>query len=230
MKEQMKAFDTLTDEELLALTDEQIQRYIDIECCEEGVPLEDEAALGEKPKVDYPAPTIVGYKVGDLIFLDEGDAKIVASLETMRVDYDYSLSGYDSGLLWLEPRSLSVETVKFTTEDAVRKAWPLVKQQKAELDAWEERKKQVATNAKKRNEVAERIWAPINRATAFSGLCERLAATFGRYVETAGGDIETAKRFMAMAHPQFEGKAKTKALEVYAASLSADNREKVVIS
>jgi len=222
----VKNFDDLSTEEMAALTPEQVSHYIDVECLEQGIPLAD--IEEDKPVVEYPAKTEVFFRVGGMVFKHEADAMTVASFETMNDRYESDI-GYGSEVRWYEPHDdgdygrPKIEAVKAPTRAAVLAGGAKLRAQLAALEAWKKREKTSDDNAKKRSAVASEVWSVVNKASATLSMWERLATTFVKYLDVAGGDREIALRFMRTAHPQFEGEAEKQAL-ARANKLSVDNK------
>lgn len=201
----MKAFDELTDAEVLALNEEQVQFYIDRECAEAGIPLVPPDAP-TPPEKQAPAPDVTAYKVTDtgILLTDMQEAErlrdLLNSLKTRGKD-GYSWPSYRSYFKPHDTTELAaIEPVRIHSE--ARAA-----QVKHELDAHaaasEEYKKASAEydkNINRREEVAKSIYARRREVSRADRRRQELLREFDRYLPLADGNRTVAARFLGRAH------------------------------
>jgi hypothetical protein len=203
----MKPFHELTEDELIALTDEQVTFYIDFACAEAGVPLLPPTIPGNGPTPPK-VPTINVYKVAGVSFTDVADAeKLQAFILTLlsRGDEKY-LDGR-----WREPKYFQpkgdADTYTITTSTSMTEAQ--ARAHLAALDAHEEAKNAHENATRKYREILEKrksyakdVHDAISEAHSKRYRRDELQALFDRYVELAGGDRMIAARFLERAKPE----------------------------
>lgn len=198
----IKAFDLLTDDELCALTDEQIEYYKDLACAERGVALlpPRPGAAPEEPQAEK---DLTIYTVGGLMFEKREDAEKIAelanSLERMKLDYVHGPSYQKIAVKKNDQETIDSESYYSAARwQEVRSAVEAYERKKRE---WNEDVKAFdEANRKRRNEtsyIEERIELARERKVKR----ERMAKVFDRYVELADGDEEAAWKFMTEAYP-----------------------------
>jgi len=202
----MKPFDELTDAEILALTDDQIDYYIDRTCAEEGVAL--------VPPTAPPAPTkppiendVSAYKVAGVILTSMGEAerlRDVLRTMTSRVEV-----GYGGGRHWRQIAKpvtdpIDVDPVSYLSE---RRA----AEQNEAIIAFEEAQKQYQTDkaaydkaVEGRERVGAHIQSEVRRVRREDYERQELLREFDRYVALADGDRRIAWRFLCRVRSRAE--------------------------
>lgn len=201
----MKPFDDLTDAEILALTDEQIDYYIDRTCAEQGVAL--------VPPTPPDAPTlqpieddVTVYDVAGSLFTDMGEAERVrAMLVTIssRVETSYTYPGYRN---YVKPVT---EPVSITPKHLLSEQRALAK--KDALAAFEEQKRTYEKNraeydtaVRGHEAVATSIRAEVRRVHDEDDDRREHQREFERYVTLADGDRRIAWRFLCRVRSRAE--------------------------
>jgi|GEM_PF-4691845 hypothetical protein len=198
----MKNFFDLTDEEILNLTEDEIQNYIDLECAMNGIKLTPEP---EKPKKDIPAPDVNVYSIGGFKTLDYNKAlalfDLVSNMELVDVEY-----GRDFGYKFVtELKSYNkpeVSTDKYYTEEFYNQIADDVKKHEDAVKQYEMLMEDFEANQERRNEVADSILEVVYAVRKKESKRLSLEHQFNRYLELAGNDRETALRFLFDAHPE----------------------------
>lgn len=200
----MKAFDSLTESELVALTDDDIQRYIDYACAENGVPLL--PSLPPAPLAVSYEPDVKVYSVGHwLHFLSaEQAARVMEAIsEAAPVELDYLSvpSGVPSHAI--SNRRPSVQTVTvdlaFSAARAAELKDALSGQKRAE-DVYEKAKKDYDRAVSERESYAAEIREAVETAWGTHRRRESLRHDYERYLSLADGNAEIAARFLANAN------------------------------
>lgn len=202
----MKTFDSLTEQELVALTDDEIQRYIDYACAEHGVPLLP-AMLPEPPKVEPPAQDAVVYAVGraystDVVCMKSDDAQRLADL--LNSIPTCSL-GYVSGPSYekkIEPQRgpyLVMPTPCYSAELAATIAPTLASAERAK-NVYDAAKKDYDRAVNERGAFASEIREKVEEAWATHRRREDRRRDYARYLELADGNADIAARFLQNAH------------------------------
>lgn len=201
----MKPFDDLTHEELIALTDEQVNYYIDRECAEAGVPLLPPTAPVQ-PTIEQVSKSVTHYMVAGLRFLSEQEARRVndairtagSRRTTQYVGSRWSYSGPMHDVPDESEVTVSIEHVH-TPDEAARQQ--LANEQKADLkSAFETAKKDYDSAVSGRENVAGRVRAVVSSAWTLERRRQRLLSEYERYLPLANGDEQVAKRFLQRAH------------------------------
>ena len=199
-----KAFDNLTHEELIALTDEQIQFYIDKACAEEGVPLLPPSAP-VKPDVVVVPKTVTHYVVAGVRFLVESEARAVAA--AINRSQSRRALVHMGTYRWSDPVHDAPEQdeVLVTTEQVFdangAAAHKAETDQKADrLKAYEDAKKAYDAALTGRDNVGQSIRATVSKAWRLESRRQELLREYDRYKPLANGDELVAKRFLQRAH------------------------------
>jgi hypothetical protein len=192
----MKNLNDLTDAELVALPEGELERFIDLECAERGIPmLPIEPELPEEPRIDY---DLVAFTIGHWSFQDRADAEAVATLVNgkprAKYTYNYKSSDNDFAGWTIEDRAQITETpvlsaAKRLETKAVRLA------HKAAKDEYDRQhgiyREILDKRAEVGDELRERYWTALRRQRDR----DEHRRHFARYLEMANGDQSIAYRF-----------------------------------
>lgn len=196
----MRSFEDLSDAEVLALSDEQVNRYVDLACAEAGVPLM--PPLPVEPMPITLTPDVSIYIVGDFCFYNSDDAfrvaELVNSLRRCTLQYvsgpryERVVRPAEGELIVTPSKNFSVENWDRVKNDANR----YTEQKKAyDLELAEYNK-----TSKARTDIAESIHERRGRVLADERRRQTLRAHFERYLTLADGNREIAARFLQAAH------------------------------
>jgi hypothetical protein len=198
----MKPFDELTDAELLELTADQIERYVDLACAEAGVALP--PVLPAPPDTSGPKPDMTVYAVGGFEFSDKADALRVADAVNAARSYgDARCIGhnYNAPYKWVpretpdqqvsERACFKLETAAGLTAELNRRA-----QEKADYD---KARQEYDSIEYKRGELRREIASKVQTVQATERRRARLRADYKRYLELADGRRRIAARFLKSA-------------------------------
>lgn len=195
----MSFFENHTDEQLVALTDAQVNTAIDRTCAERGIPLWVEEIVEPKLPVahDMTLFQVAGYK-----FEKQVDANRVAEAinDSPKWTEVYSWGRSNEGREWTQDeRTVTVEIISGHRPETWHK-------HRAALDEFEDRKKRYEAT-KKANEqayesrggVAKEAWKEIRDARDRLADRDRLRNLYIRYIGLANGDKEVARKFLVAA-------------------------------
>ena len=201
----MKPFDQLTETELIALTEEELNRYIDLKCAEEGVKLLPTEAP-KPPKMDPCAADAIVYTVGSFSFFDRKDAeRIVAQLAKCSLaKTEYLRNGYKTDY----NRQTAVPEYELPTvseksyhspEHAARhaQAIALYNEQK---EAYEKANREYTELTQQRAKIAQEYLDAIREARTTSNKRATLMKEYERYMQLAEQNKGVALRFLRLAH------------------------------
>lgn len=211
----MKNFiDEMNEEEILALTADDIERLIRFKMASEGVkiPMRPELEVPDPPKFDR-SKMVTVYKVGDLAFKSEQQAldfmTFVSRLEFFETDYDYevgseniylkAMSSYDKEQLC---RVQSMQVWPSEEYDAVSTALKQYKKDKKLTEKlWDEYKQEMSAGKEIREDILDRY----NDAHATRRELQRNVSLFMEYMQIANGNLDTAISFFLKANPRVAG-------------------------
>lgn len=192
----MRKITELTRDEIIALTDQDLQRMMDYECAENGIAL---LPLPEKPVIEKHEEDQKYYEIGDMCFLTLADAERVMEaingVQVFKDSYDYSI-GYDHK--YLEPQDGKFEIIPkmcFSRDvfDSIRvklsKQKELSTQYEKDLANYQKAQKQ-------RESVCGYILDAYYKAHDEVSEEKRLREKFEQYLGLANGDRSTAMRFL----------------------------------
>lgn len=201
----MKAFEELDHNELISLTEEEIQFYIDRECAVAGVPL-----LPPSPPDPVEIPqiekSITHYLVGGLRLTSRDEAEqlaaLIGKLKTRR-----SLKYLGSRYSYKDPTHDAADPNEYTIGQERVFSMSEAAAQKAENDKLGQRKASYDTAKKEydaaltgRMNVGEGIRRIVDDAHSLQYRRQRLLAELERYRPLADGNEHIALRFLARAH------------------------------
>ena len=194
----MKRLEDYTNEKLLALSSEEVDNLVDLECAHAGVQLL--PFKPESPKMEKaPSEDMVYFTISELEFLKMEDAMAVAAFvaEKERIRTKYAGGGrYE--------RVFSA-TVKEIPEIASKKLWSEVhynqiahikERIESEKKAYESQKKEYDDIVESRAEISNSVLAAVEKAHSEKRTLDMLCRDARRYLKLSLGDKEIAKRFM----------------------------------
>lgn len=204
----MKNFDNLTETELVDLSTDEINFYVDLACAEAGVPL-----LGLKPtEPELPAQpahdlTVYILKCGYTklaVFHSFEDAQRVLNVVRGCALYD---EGYVSGPSYekkftpINERDFSIETTSGYSDGTAALISGLLADRKTAQDAYTKAKTEWEKGCQTRESIAADIRSKIAEARANDQRRRFLRDQFDRYTILAEGHQGTAARFLMKAYP-----------------------------
>ena len=201
----MRKLEELTTDEIVALSDDDVERYIDLACAESGVPLLPPMPMPpDKPDAE---PDGVVYAVGGIRFFEREDAQRVVDIanDLRRADEAYAPgAGWRHKIVTAKDDPETVETVKVWTPtgwDRNRNAIQKYDDAHATYDA-ENKEYQAAVKA--RGEASEWVRRTVSGAYAEHMRRQRLERDYARYLDIADGNEVVAARFLREAHSDAE--------------------------
>lgn len=200
----MKAFNSLNEQELVALTEDEIQRYIDYACAENGVPLL--PSLPPSPVAVSYEPDLKVYSVGHwLHFLHPEQAarvlEAISEAAPIEIDYLSTPTGVTSHAISKRRPSLGSVSVEeaFSAERAQTIKAELAEAKRQE-DVYAKAQKAYDSAVSERDFYAGEIRVKVEAAWETHHRRESLRRDYERYLSLADGNAEIAARFLANAH------------------------------
>lgn len=198
----MKRLEDYADEELLNMTEEQVEDLIDLECVHEGVRLLPE--LPVKPTEKPPEEDFEFFEIEPLQLVDRKDATLIA--ETV-ADMDRVESKYESG-----PSYTRIVTGSKKEEPSIQKKTKFSEKYLNEVKATKQRidernkeykglKDEYDTVSEARSSIITNVLDKIKEARQAGKRLLALRDESHRYLKLSMGDKEIAQRFMSDAYP-----------------------------
>lgn len=194
----MKRYCDYTNEELLALSDEEVERLIDIEALVENVPLlPKEPEKPDDPKIE---PDVIAYEIRSFIVGTKEDADaIVEMINSMNLfDTFYHGGGYSwSGPEGLKPREDPIQAVaqKYWSNGHYQAHCLELKRRKEAKTIYDNAKKEFDEISRSRQTVVDRVWNAVSEAKEDKANRETIKQQFRRYVDLADGNEDMALTF-----------------------------------
>ena len=203
----MKPFNTLSEQELVALDEEQIQRYIDFACAEDGVPLlpflpPEPAAIDFKPDAKY-------YSVGHSLHFRTAEeaARVMETIKANNpVDTGYiSTPGSvtSTTIATGKPYITISESDAFSAGRAAELKDALAAA-KREEEVYQKAKHAYDAAVTQRASYADEIRSKIGEAWETHTRREEIRRAYERYLDLAGGQPSIATRFLSNAYHDAE--------------------------
>lgn len=203
----MRRYWDLTERQRSELTAEALDEYKSVELMEAGAPVAARPELrpvpdvSDVPKVTYYCvidPENKYENIGDVLFETEEEASAFAKLNPMKKDYEYSIgSDYYYGKPY--PR-LAVERIELYRHDDLVPLQDLLVERKEATKANEEANRAYDKTATERRDALAALLSNYDACTTAAHRVEEVRQTLSEYVATAGGDVDTAGRFVLKAY------------------------------
>jgi hypothetical protein len=199
----MRTISEYNQEQLLSITDEDIEKVIDFQCALEGVPLLPERPV-EPTKLEI-APDVTVYEVAGFVFKEKESAEIVQQAINgqvmVKIDYDYNL-GYDYKYVTsVNDNAAAIAANKYLSLAAFDEAKSEIAKYTAEYKQFDGLNKIYQDVSSQRQDIADRVWNAVYDARRIRDDKLNAMKRFERYVGMADGDKELANKFFADAYP-----------------------------
>jgi hypothetical protein len=188
----MKPFNTLTQIELAALTDEQVQEYVDYACAEKGIPLV--FTVIEQPESLKSQSDITLMSFSEFVVDEETGKKIAQILaDSNQYKKEYNQNSYEictSDYYVVKPKLIRTKSPQLVAKEAVENA-KLTREWKAYNEASEVQQQAMED----RQKLIDELYDTIYEARSFVNKKDSLISAYDKYLSMAGGDREIATRF-----------------------------------
>lgn len=204
----MKKLDEMSHDEIAALTKDQVNDLVDLECAEQGITLTEKPVKPDVLKVDS-EPDLPVYEVGGLHFTEPGPAAEIAALIKehrgilVKSAYEYSC-GYSNNYATDFEDKIEVSPSHILS-------WKKFQEIRGDLEVAASTKddfdEELATwkgAHGKRAKVHKKILETVKKHTDAEGDYQRYHAVMARYVELSDGDKKIALKFFEEAHKDDE--------------------------
>lgn len=198
----MKRLDEFSRDELVSLTQEEIQDLIDLECMYNGKPL-----MIEEPKYlevpEVPEMDVVTYEVAGHIFTNKSDAMNVKDLienahSRIKLDYnncDYSQKYVRKILDSDYEKTVSLKTGKAYSREQFSQIKVILAKIKEIKDANDEAKKSYDDIVEERKDIVSMVNDEISNAINETYEIDKAVVAFERYFKLSNEDTDIAMNF-----------------------------------
>jgi hypothetical protein len=194
----------MRETELINVTQDDISRYVDLACAEEGIPLLPEQAP-IAPDAEAVADDMTVYEIAGILFPRREDAQkvcdLVATLEHGSTNY-ISGPSYRQKYEPTEGDSVSVQTRRLLSPQkaaSLKGAILVIERAKKE---YQDTKKEYDRIVEARAEIVTRIDEAVRKAQSAQWRRDGLMKEYQRYLDLAQGIKTIALRFLEAARPE----------------------------
>jgi hypothetical protein len=188
----MKRINELSHDEIIKLTNEEINNYIDIEIAEEGIkpcPSPKNPSLEDVGLV----ATETFYKLGELLFSNKEEAVKVASMDIFKSTYSWNIS-YD--YRWAEKEvDLKIEEINLYKKEDILRTTGLIKARDLKKKEYEESKTKYDKYLNATAKYKDCVWNIISEARSKEYSIQNAVDAFNKYKQIANNDESVALRF-----------------------------------
>jgi Cft2 family RNA processing exonuclease len=188
----MKRISELSHDEIIKLTDEQINNFIDIEIAEEGIK---PCPMPQSPTLENigVVATEIFYKVGELLFPNKEDAIRVASMDIYTPQYNWQIS-YD--FKWAEKNvDLKIEEVSFYKKEDILRSTGLIKARDSRKEQYKKEKEKYDKYLNSTASFRDSVWSIISEARNKEYSIQNAITAFKKFLQIADNDESVALRF-----------------------------------
>lgn len=191
-------FPGMSEAEISALTDEQINKAINLACAEQGIPLFIELGDAPTPSVAMDREVFV---VGGWEFLDRAHADDVAAVAASyaRVKARWGRNYNFEPTYEEDAKEIEVATKRYFSPQQYLKCQIEIETAAARKTEYDARKAAWESASEKRGHVSRQVWKEINAAMGKIRERQRIIDLHAKYVELADGNRETAWKFLQAA-------------------------------
>ena len=198
----MRRFNELDKKELVNLTEKEIQRLIDLECAESGVPLP--VACPDPPVKPVVTPTVEVFEVhvSTLRFKSREAAEHWVDelnqldlLETYYLKGGYSYSG-PQGIKPKDEVNFKMDKVTYWKPEEYELNKHVLEAYEENKKRWEKQKKEYDSTSSGRSECAETVREAVNEAYREHNTAEQIRNVYEQYLELAKNDHIIALDFL----------------------------------
>lgn len=198
----MQRLNELTERELVALTQEELDRFVDYECALAGVPLLPKAP-GPKPVSQLPPADLKVYEVGGMLTLDSDHAARILEAMTSAPMFRETYKGSDYNTKYAKSISQddeyympSVKPRMIYSEGLYDTLASRIAEHKSQHNAWSKVNDEYSKALKAREATRDACYELVNDAKARVQYKEALREHFAKYLSLAEGNRGIALNFL----------------------------------
>jgi len=199
----MKTYKDYTDDELMALDDDQLDMLIDLQCAINGVPL---LPIEPEPvNIDLPPTDAQVYEVAGFYFKERESAdRIMEAInKEVRVDvtYDWQLSDRTEYIQGYASTGANITAKDVYSNDLYDETKAKRAKLKAMKDLYDKQRGDFDSIKSQREESASEVFRSVYKAREERENKIIAHQRYDRYVKLANGDANLANKFFADAYP-----------------------------
>lgn len=199
----MKTYKDYTDDELMAMSDDELDSLIDLQCAINGVPLLPECPEPVNENLEPPDSEV--FEVAGFFFAERDSAERVMEAINrevkMSLDYDWNFSSDIKYLNGYSDTGANITVKKVYSQelyDSQRAERAKIKQLK---DIYTKRKIEYDDIMGRREESASEVFSAVRKARDERDKKILAHQRYDRYVKLANGDAALANKFFSDAYP-----------------------------
>jgi len=193
----MQRIDELHHDGLVALTDEQVERFIDIEIANRGI-----------MPVEQPVPPSLetvgivkddkAFEVAGIIVRTREEAEAILKMDVLREEHNYQ-TGYE--YRWLVPNTdKEIAEVGFYRQEEVVRLQDALCDIERKNDDYSSRKRQYDKFLEETGSIRNSVWGIVNEARELQAEIDLAQKTYQHHLDLAEGDPKIAGKFFRHAY------------------------------
>jgi hypothetical protein len=204
----MKRFDDLSKAEIAALSYEDVGRYINLACAEEGIPLIPD--LPARPVPPEIVPDLEYYQIAGVTVKTMEDAEVIQKAYNRIVTYDriWNKASGDYHVYSITERRYDdptrITTIKALSDSLYAQKQKEIEEYKTAKTEYERIEKNFSSIKKQRESTEQFFWDAYREAVEWQRERDQRKKVFAQYLSLADGNVEVAWRFLVKAHPHTE--------------------------
>lgn len=200
----MTRFEDLSNEEILALEEREIERYIDLECAVEGVGLMPKPPV--KPTKAETTKDLTLFYVGGLYLKDADEARELQGVlnELSIWDTKYVGGQYYDKIGYKKKEKFTVSEDLYYSQEQYDKCEGDIDQYNKEVEEYNKLDREYRDLQSKRRDIAKEIYNKVEALRQKETEKIRMLEKFNYYLELAENDPKIAYKFLASAYPGVE--------------------------
>lgn len=216
----MRRYTDLTKKELAELSQEELDRFIELELAYAGIT---PVMCPVKPVIKEIAldASEVAYEVFGVLFKNQEDALVVSQMEVLREDYDYYGAGYAYKYLKLNDNN-AVKTEKYYKKEEVLAVKDVLKGNRLLEEEYDKQKKSYDAFLKDTEAIRDSVREAVTAAHTFFQRVAAMKLQYQRYLTLAEGDEKIARNFFDSAYGILEEEYETAVFSSKAEAKSED--------
>ena len=216
----MRRYTDLTKKELAELSQEELDRFIELELAYAGVT---PVMYPVKPMIKEIALDMseVAYEVFGVLFKNQEDALTVSKMEVFREDYDYYGAGYNYKYLKLNDNN-GVKAEKYYKKEEVLAIKDVLKGNRLLEEEYGKQKKMYDAFLKDTEAIRDSVREAVTAAHTFFQRVAAMKLQYQRYLTLAEGDEKIARNFFDSAYGALEEEYETAVFSSEAEAKSED--------
>lgn len=205
-----RSIEDMNDDELLALTEEQIERLVKLEMAKEGIPIYPIPDAPEYLDVEDPDGEFFSFRLFDGVVFPtaEGIRDVVNLMKALgceRLVREYGEPGAQHLPNILKSRysdddDFEIKSEKLFSADGYLRNKGILKENEKRRKAYENELSTISKSKKDAQKIRDSIWGPIREAKTRKIDCERADIQFAEYLDLAENDAEQAWKFFDKAN------------------------------